>query len=53
MFYSKVFDVCIFDVCVTLSFLTFRAPFFFFDRAFYAIAFSGLDIGVIYLWPWV
>ena len=48
MVYSKVFDVCIFDVCITLSF---RAPFL--DRALYAIAFSVLDIGVIYLWPWV
>ena len=23
------------------------------DRALYAIAFSVLDIGVMYLWPWV
>ena len=26
---------------------------FFLDRALYAIVFSVLDIGVIYLWPWV
>ena len=26
---------------------------FFLDRALHAIAFSALDIGVMYLWPWV
>ena len=31
----------------------FRRFFFFLDRALCAIAFSVLDIGVIYLWPWV
>ena len=53
MFYSKVFARNEFHVCITLSFLTFRAPFVVLDRALYAIAFSVLDIGVIYLWPWV
>ena len=26
---------------------------FFLDRALYVIVFSVLDIGVMYLWPWV
>ena len=48
MFYDKVFARREFDVCM-LSFFTFRGHFFSLDLALYAIAFSVLDIGVIYI----
>ena len=55
MFYNKVFERRDFDVSLNNNCCLFLscAPFFFLDRALYAIAFSVLDIGVIYLWPWV
>ena len=40
---------CIISNCCVIHF----SWVFLFDRALYAIAFSVLDIGAIYLWPWV
>ena len=54
LLYGKVFASREVKVCITMTVVFFYFPWaFLLNRALHAITLSVLDIGAIYLWPWV